>query len=487
MNILNKTHKESGVGLIEILIVLVVLVIGWAAIAALQGSLMSGSSATKARNIALELAREKTEELRSEIEKGQYDDVFATGSIEDGQDIINATFTRSWTLVDAELLLGQGGVDHLNKLVMTVTWKGNDYDPVKDNLERVVLNSMIAFSDPLRSTSLVTGGADSTGKLAPPNSETGREGPGTVVGSPVEDDPGRDSNDDDSIWTGEDEAGNLVVYQGLASDAGRFTGGLTVYGGKLLKLAGMIYHVGNDPYVQATAPSFCRSFPVPDCGLSTALEFDNQGLTVQCVRYVCYVGGDCSNTAADGGECGNNQDYIDSLPDLNGGWYGKIGDFFPTIKPADYPTVCMSDPLNQTDTGTNNANTSFVSIGIPARLFVTKRVYLGSSTGFSREGINKSFEGYDTLISDASDQLCTTLRQKLTTRGIEVDPRPLDVNGDPILDGNGDPVPRQIADYETIRCLAEDAANLNVVLPSTPFDPSVAPNIVPNDICQPLP
>ena len=48
MNILNKNRKQRGVGLIEILIVLVVLVIGGAAIAALQGKLMSGSANSRA-------------------------------------------------------------------------------------------------------------------------------------------------------------------------------------------------------------------------------------------------------------------------------------------------------------------------------------------------------------------------------------------------------------------------------------------------------
>ena len=108
MKVLNRSHKESGIGLIEVLIVLVVLVIGWAAIAALQGKLISGSSASKARNEALGLAREKTEELKNSIEKGRYVIDLAAGIAildTDNNPIAGTygTFTRKWDLVAVSL------------------------------------------------------------------------------------------------------------------------------------------------------------------------------------------------------------------------------------------------------------------------------------------------------------------------------------------------------------------------------------------------
>jgi len=180
MNIVIRKRKENGVGLIEILIVLVVLVIGWAAIAALQGKLISGTSASKARNEALELAREKTEELRNAVEKGQYvSDLVNTGGMSVAESIsgVNATFSRSWLLADAP---DGTAVDSLKKLVMEVTWKNNEGGD-----EAVVLNSMIAYADALSMGSLATGGSDDVGGLVTPNSQTASDVPGTVDGPSV--------------------------------------------------------------------------------------------------------------------------------------------------------------------------------------------------------------------------------------------------------------------------------------------------------------
>ncbi len=472
MNILNKSRKERGVGLIEILIVLVVLVIGWAAIAALQGKLLSGSSATKARNIALELAREKTEELRGAIEKGQYDDDLITGTIL-GEDIINAKFVRSWALGNVTLETGTE-VGHLKQLVMTVTWKNNE-----DIDEKVVLNSMIAFSDPMKSVSLVTGGADPTGRLAPLNSETAREGPGTLgVEGSVLDEEGDPDIDTDNIYTSVDEAGNLVVYQGAAvADGGRFDEGLTVFGGKLLKMTGTIYYESADrPMAQATAPAFCATFDI-DCGLPGLPD-------TKCVRYVCYAGGDCSEG---GSECSDlTSEEIADLPDLNGGWYGKIGDFFPTLgNVTKFPTICMGDPLNLTTDESGKLNESFISIGLPARLYVTKRLLQADPPVFSREGINTSFDGHDTLIASVNDSKGTLcggkesppegavegLLDKLIVAGAEVNPYP-----DP-----GGVDSRQLADYKIIRCLGKEDTNY-VVVSSGSFDPVSVADL---EVCQP--
>jgi len=334
MNILNRSHKERGVGLIEILIVLVVLVIGWAAIAALQGKLMTGSSVTKARNIAQELAREKTEELRTSIEKGQFSSAFEEDPTITDEAIINAEFTRSWTVEDVTLATG-AVVDHLKQLEVTVTWKNNE------NIdEKVVLNTMIAFADPITSTFLEPG-ESGPGGFAPINSQTGREGPGTVVPGYVLDPDAGDGNDDtldDNIYTGVDDEGNPVVFQGIPV-AGGFENGFTAYGGKIIKFSGTIYYDydGDHPFVQASSPSFCSAY------YGTSGECLTGDSNIICAKYACYAGGDCSN-----GGVGCPDDVAD-LPKLNGGWYGKIGDFFPGINPLKFPTICMSDPLNHTE------------------------------------------------------------------------------------------------------------------------------------------
>ncbi len=126
MKISNRVRKQSGVGLIEILIVLVVLVLAWAAIAALQGRLMSGTSVSKARNEALELAREKTEEMRTAIEKGQYvADLADTSGARVNDPVgtitgVNANFTRSWILGDVDVNGDGTPEDYAKQLSMQV-------------------------------------------------------------------------------------------------------------------------------------------------------------------------------------------------------------------------------------------------------------------------------------------------------------------------------------------------------------------------------
>ena len=438
MKTLIKSRKAKGFGLIEILIVLVVLVVAWAALAALQGELMSGSATSKARSEALELAREKTEDMRSSIEKGQYvADLAVTGDAlipdPDGTvDGVNATFSRSWKLVDVDVNADGTTEDFLKQLVMKVAWTNNE-----GVVEDVVLNSMIVFSDKLKIASLETGGSDNVGKLAHPNQLTANEGPsppGTVItGDPDPDEEGGNNQPNDDIYTGTDDQGNLVVYGGTADAENVF---LTVFGGKILKFSGMIYYDSSPPYVRATSPSYCTTFTQrqEDCGIAN-------NSSIECARYVCYVGGDCSN----GGAGCPTPDPDNPLPDLNGGWYGKIGDFFPSLSnPNQFPTICMGD-----------------STDVPARLYYTKRAFSGSTTGYSREGINTSFECHDTLISAPNDSACEDLIVELGEYGI-------------FVDANAEP--SEVADHEIVRTLEADGINTVLAATNNNFDNGVFPN-----------
>ena len=64
--------RQSGFAIIEALIAFLVLGIGVAALLYLQGDLMSGSSLSKARAEAMELAKDRTEVLRNYIDKRQF-------------------------------------------------------------------------------------------------------------------------------------------------------------------------------------------------------------------------------------------------------------------------------------------------------------------------------------------------------------------------------------------------------------------------------
>ena len=436
MNNLNARRKENGVGLIEILIVLVVLVIGWAAIAALQGKLISGSSASKARNEALGLAREKTEELRNSIEKGQYvSDLLNTGGMSAPESItgVKATFNRSWLLADLpdEDLPDGTAVgslkDVIKDVIVKVSWENNEGGP-----EDVVLNSIIAFSDALKMASLLTGGSGDVGRLASPNSRTATEGPvseGIGIVSGTLDEKG--DTDLDDIYTGKDADDNLVVYQGTPIAKIK----LTVFGGKILKFSGLIYYNSSDPFVRATSPSYCTTFTKTqeDCGIQS------NGSKIECARYVCYAGGDCSN-GGDG--CVGD---LDKLPDnLNGGWQGKIGNFFPSLaNPQKFPVICMGD-----------------SDDVAARLFYSEREL--ETGGYEREGINTSFECYDTLISTEKRTGCTKLIKELTRDGIEIDP-------------DAD----QIADHQIIRHLGVDDTNMVLAVINYEYSTDALKNFCP--------
>lgn len=443
MNVLNSNTKQHGVGLIEILIVLVVLVIGWAAIAALQGKLMSGTSVSKARNEALELAREKTEELRNSIEMGQYSAVMGAGLVNDSANPIggvNATFERSWFITDVTLdnpaPVPDVAVDTVKQLVMTVTWDNN-----AGVSESVTLNSMIGYSDAIKMVSLVTGGSGVAGEVTA-NVLSAIEGPGkgvSIVDTALSDE-GDPSDPADDLFTGKDDFGNLVVYQGQSALPSFVE--LTVFGGKILKFTGNIYYDSSDPYVRATSPSFCATF-VQDGYSACGLAAPASGF--KCARYVCYASGDCSN-GGDG--CVGD---LTKLPDLNGGWFGKIGDFFPDLANAQsFPTICMGDLNNKA-----------------ARFYASERVNPGSNTGFAFEGINTSFECSDTLISKPNDSGCSTLVGKLKTAGINVDPNA---------------VPEEIADSRVIRPLA--VGDTNDVLAASTYN---NPNGVFANFCPPPP
>lgn len=449
MKILSKTRRQNGVGLIEILIVLVVLVIGWAAIAALQGKLISGTSTTKARNEALELAREKTEEMRNTIEKGLYVDELVSGSDAGGITGVNATFNRSWGFSDVDIDADGTAEDFVKKLAITVAWQNNE-----GVAENVVLNSIITFPNKLAIASYATGGTGDPGGPGIPNAATASEGPTEVpIKSGSVDEAGNPNDTSDDVSTGVDDDGNLIVYTGTQVMENVK---LTVYGGVIHKLKGIIFYDSPYPYVRATSPSFCTTFSHTKeaCGIT-----DNSSKT-DCAEYVCYVGGDCKTG---GPLCPQNTAQRDELPDLNGGWWGKVGDFFPTLDNANqYPTICMGDSIN-----------------VAARLYVTKRKLsdpvldadgLVTNTGIEREGINTSFDCQDVMISDTNDKACTSMIAELTGYGITINP-----NADP----NG------IEDHQVIRALNADDTNVALAATNNDYDNGVFSNFCANEISYP--
>lgn len=67
--------KQTGMGLIEVLITAVIVGLGILAVASLQGKLMGETASNKARSEAMQLANQKMEQLRDTLQKSQYDTI----------------------------------------------------------------------------------------------------------------------------------------------------------------------------------------------------------------------------------------------------------------------------------------------------------------------------------------------------------------------------------------------------------------------------
>ncbi len=145
MNGKNALRSATGFTLIEALIILVVLSVGLLAIAGFQGRMLASGSSLKARAEALNLAEEKLEEFRNNIVISDFTSLTATSNASESIAGNNTTFTREWVIADAT------GPTRKN-ITMQVTWT----DP-KDGALSVVVNSVLAWSDPKASANIDNG------------------------------------------------------------------------------------------------------------------------------------------------------------------------------------------------------------------------------------------------------------------------------------------------------------------------------------------
>ena len=190
---------------------------------------------------------------------------------------------------------------------------------------------------------------------------------------------------------------------------------LTSFGGIVHRLKGeIILHQDADTVLTtiienfkllASPPSYCVA-PICADGDCKILSCDdvvdnvlcNSGIStgeyVQYVSYVCYVPGDCTHGDVDGDEAKGCPDPFSPPPDkdLNGGWYGRIGNFNLFLD-REKDMVCTADTL----IGGANPNMT------PSREYATHRWELIDSpydvpdqgtiqmiTG--NEGINRPFD-----------------------------------------------------------------------------------------------
>lgn len=103
----NTRNRQSGVGLIEVLIAIIVFAVGLLAIAQFQGSLVKSSSNAKARTVATHLAEDVIEQMRAfqslNADEDPAEDRFSgIGSNPDGENVTlsGVEFHRSWVVED---------------------------------------------------------------------------------------------------------------------------------------------------------------------------------------------------------------------------------------------------------------------------------------------------------------------------------------------------------------------------------------------------
>lgn len=103
----NTRNRQSGIGLIEVLIAIVVFAVGLLAIANLQGTLVRSSSDAKARTVATHLAEDVMEQMRAfqslnDTSAPAEDRFSGIASNTEGEDVIlsGVEYNRSWVVED---------------------------------------------------------------------------------------------------------------------------------------------------------------------------------------------------------------------------------------------------------------------------------------------------------------------------------------------------------------------------------------------------
>ncbi len=171
------THLQPGFSLLEVLIAVLVIAVGLLALAQLHGSLLQDSGASKARTVALYLAQEKIEDLRSfetlrsaagrqayaDISDNMGGVIAADTSTNDGNTVYSSTdYARSWAVTDycfsavnssaATCSLSAPDIPDLKQVSVTVSWQDRD-----GNTESITLTTLIAAADPTQATPFASG------------------------------------------------------------------------------------------------------------------------------------------------------------------------------------------------------------------------------------------------------------------------------------------------------------------------------------------
>lgn len=144
--------RESGISLIEALIGLVIISLGILAIARLFGDLVFSTGETKARAEAMQLAEQRIEMFRGELER----DAFSTLSDIGNSESVTGTNAR-FTIFPT---VGWDDPDERNLLEIRVVVSWEDREEVT---QEVTVSSSVAWIDPLISGNIAIGRLPGTG------------------------------------------------------------------------------------------------------------------------------------------------------------------------------------------------------------------------------------------------------------------------------------------------------------------------------------
>jgi Tfp pilus assembly protein PilV len=155
---MNISHRQSGFSMIEALIAAIVLSVAVAALAGLQRNVLTNSSDSRVRTLALNYAQAKLEEIRS---FARLSDIQALSG-DSGSDVValdNVSLSRDWSVT-----ADQGGY---YDTVVTVSWTDTFGD-----VQTVQLDTSVNQAQPARSGELLLA-AFSPDSLAPPSAGNG--------------------------------------------------------------------------------------------------------------------------------------------------------------------------------------------------------------------------------------------------------------------------------------------------------------------------
>ncbi|MDT8319688.1 MAG: prepilin-type N-terminal cleavage/methylation domain-containing protein [Xanthomonadales bacterium] len=156
-----RTRSQAGYTLIEVLVGILIFALGMMALAQLQGNLSKSSSDSNARTVAINIAEEEIERLRSFSQITRSSDVYAFNNIDDDPEL--GAFTPS---------VNRGGIDY----TITPTVTDYYYNPATEQFQLTKPNSDIVNPAMKRvelTVSWATGDAAQSFQIDETNATTG--------------------------------------------------------------------------------------------------------------------------------------------------------------------------------------------------------------------------------------------------------------------------------------------------------------------------